>query len=130
LSVQFLEAEAMQRLAEGQGLEVIARGDEPTHPSVYYRHLHRFQACFIAGSLAQEADGLSECVAGAVVKLYQDGTLLDTAVSDEFGDFKFDGLTPDSGRYSIEIEYRNQKQKEIEVLLEGDLSGSTGTIWL
>lgn len=130
LKVQLLEAEEMQKLADDQGLAVIDRGKPPARPSVYYRNLYRFQACFIAGSLARKSDGQSDCVTGASIRLYQNGALVEKTVSDDFGDFKFDELPPHSGKYSIEIEYQDQTRTDIEVRVEGNESCSVGTIWI
>lgn len=130
LTVQLLEKEEMQKLAEDQGLKTIERGKPPTRPSVYYRNRYRFDTCFIAGSLAREREGQTDCVAGASVALYRKGALVETAVSDDFGDFKFDGLTADSGAYALRITCRDQGPKEMEVKLEGGGSCSVGTIWL
>lgn len=130
LTVQLMEAEEMQKLAEEQGLETIEHGKAPARPSVYYRNLYRFQACFIAGSLARETDGQSDCVAGASVGLYQEGALVEKVASDEFGDFKFDGLPPDSGKYSLAIECQDQAPREIDAQLAGSGSCSVGTIWI
>jgi Fe-S-cluster-containing dehydrogenase component len=130
LTVQFLEAQEMQKLADDQGLAVIDRGEPPARPSVYYRNLYRFQTCFIAGSLARKSDGQSDCVADATVRLFKNGALVEKTVSDDFGDFKFDGLSPRSGEYSIEIECQDQARKAIEVQVEGNESCSVGTIWI
>ena len=51
-----------------------------------------------------------------------------TDCSDDFGDFKFDGLTMRSGTYRIEIEYQSNAKKEIEVDLQESISMET--IWL
>jgi hypothetical protein len=55
-----------------------------------------------------------DCAAGAVVTLRKtgdpaaqvDGESLQTAVTDAFGDFKFDGLEPDSGDYEVEVAFQ------------------------
>jgi Fe-S-cluster-containing dehydrogenase component len=128
LSCHFLEEKKMKELIASQGLENLERGKAPGHTNVYYRNLHRFQKCFIAGSLATGDVALLDCAAGATVKLYQSERLLDKAVSDDFGDFKFDDLPPHSGSYRIEIEYQANVRKEIDVDLEE--SCSVGTVWL
>jgi len=56
-------------------------------------------------------------VAGATVDLIKDGKTVESAVTDAFGDFKFDGLLPDSGRYQIRITHASLGSAEIETSL-------------
>jgi len=74
-----------------------------TRPRVYYRNLYRYDRCFIAGSVATAVDGVVDCVANAKVILNKDGQKTDTALSNAFGDFKFDNLEKNSGAYDLEI---------------------------
>ena len=60
--------------------------------------------------------------------MYRNETLLDKDVSDDFGEFKFDGISPNSGPYRIEIEYQAGGRKQIEVVVQE--SCSVGTVWL
>ena len=46
---------------------------------------------------------MRECVENVEIQLRQNGVLLSTRRSDAFGDFRFDGLPPDSGEYSLDI---------------------------
>lgn len=94
--------EAMRRRAEAEGLETL-HPEYGTRPRVWYRNLRRFTACFIGGSVEADADGTVQCVADAAVTLYRDGTEIASTQSDAFGDFKFDGLPPESGAYDVEI---------------------------
>lgn len=128
LSARYLEEEEMLHLIKRENLGIYKPEGKDTRPNVYYRNLHRFEKCFIAGSLAMGDSAYSDCVAGATVKLLQNGKVLDKAVSDEFGGFKFDGLPADSGTYRIEIEHQANIKKRIEVTLEK--SCSVGTVWL
>ena len=64
---------------------------------VYYRNLHRYEKLFIAGGLLRGG----ECAEGVEVSLEGGGVCM-SQVSDEFGDFKFDGLEP--GEYTISID--------------------------
>jgi hypothetical protein len=72
---------------------------------VYYKNLHRFEKCFLGGSVVADVKGTLECVSGARIVLKRDGQVVATAESDAFGDFKFDGLEPDSGRYEVEVRH-------------------------
>ena len=130
LSVRLVEVKEMQKQAHDQQLEVIQHGRSSTHPSVYYRNLHRFQTCFIAGSIAREDGGHGECLAGARIMLYRNEALCAETVSDDFGDFKFDGLAPGSGGYHLQIQTPDGKRKKIQAVLEGAQSFSVGTVWM
>ena len=92
----------MARMAREQGLEVL-RPELGTKPRVYYRNLWRYSKCFIGGSIACEQNGIVDCVEGASVRLLKDGRLVGEALSDNYGDFKFDKLDKDSGKYVVEI---------------------------
>ena len=41
-----------------------------------------------------------------------------TAVTDAFGEFKIEGLTPDSGRYRVVIEVAGREAKRLDVELK------------
>ena len=44
-----------------------------------------------------------DCVEGASVRLIKDGQTIARATTDNYGDFKFDKLDENSGRYTIEV---------------------------
>jgi Fe-S-cluster-containing dehydrogenase component len=127
-----------------------AEGLESLHPgglhfgTVLYKNLGRFASCFIAGSVAAKRDGVVDCAAGAVVSLWKapgagtepGGTertggldeCLQTTQADVFGDFKFDGLEPDSGGYVVEVDSGGQGLVRVTAVL--GLSVTLGTIML
>src|SRR5437773_2565497 len=94
-----VEDEEMARLASEQNLEVL-KPELGTKPRVYYRNLWRYSKCFIGGSVAEERQGVIECVEGASVQLVKDGASVAVTTTDSFGDFKFDRLDENSGTYS------------------------------
>ena len=47
-------------------------------------------------------DGIEECAAGAEVVLTKDGREVARATTDAFGEFKIDGLEPNSAGYLLE----------------------------
>ena len=47
--------------------------------------------------------GVVDCVEGASVQLIKDGQTIARATTDNYGDFKFDKLDENSGRYTIEV---------------------------
>jgi Fe-S-cluster-containing dehydrogenase component len=97
-----LDDEAMAVRARAEGLRTL-QPELGTRPRVYYRHLDRVDRVFIAGSAMALAGSTPECVEGAVVELFRDGQRLARADTDAFGDFRFDGLAPGSGRHELSI---------------------------
>jgi Fe-S-cluster-containing dehydrogenase component len=92
----------MARMAREQGLEVI-RPELGSKPRVYYRNLWRYAKCFIGGSVSREAGGGIDCVEGANVRLLKGNTQVAETATDNYGDFKFDRLDENSGRYTVEV---------------------------
>jgi Fe-S-cluster-containing dehydrogenase component len=92
----------MAAIARDEQLQVLRPG-LGTRPHVYYKSLDLFTKCFIGGSVAVVSGGIAECAAGAGVSLIKDGAVIARQVADNFGDFKFDGLEPDSGTYQVSI---------------------------
>jgi Fe-S-cluster-containing dehydrogenase component len=111
-----VEDAEMERTARDEGLEVM-RPDLATRPRVYYRNLWRYSKCFIGGTLAAEVDGVLDCVEGAGVRLTKDGRTVSETTSDNYGDFKFDKLDENSGRYLIEISAPGRGKKSVEASL-------------
>jgi Fe-S-cluster-containing dehydrogenase component len=100
-AVQISDADMAVR-AQAEGLRTL-HPEWGTKPRVHYRHLERFDHCFIGGSISALIKGVRECVEGVEIELRQNGALLGTRRSDAFGDFRFDSLPPDSGEYTIDI---------------------------
>jgi Fe-S-cluster-containing dehydrogenase component len=97
-----VEDDEMARLAKDEQLEVM-KPEAGTKPRVYYRNLWRYSKSFIGGSVASEVGGVVDCVEGASVRLIKDGQTVARATTDNYGDFKFDKLDDNSGRYTIEV---------------------------
>jgi Fe-S-cluster-containing dehydrogenase component len=121
-----VEDEEMARMAKEQELEVM-RPDLKSKPRVYYKNLGRYSKCFIAGSVSREAGGVVECFEGASVRLIKDGATVAAALTDTYGDFKFDRLEENSGLYSLEVAGLG-RNKTLEVKL--GVSVSLGDIRL
>jgi Fe-S-cluster-containing dehydrogenase component len=117
------------RLAAAEGLETLRPGGlEGT--GVCYKNLARFDSCFITGSVAVKRVGVVDCALGAVVTLDKfggpaDGLPLQTVVADAFGDFKFDGLTPDTGEYLVQIELEGYAPVRLTAVLGHSVSLGT-----
>jgi hypothetical protein len=115
-----IEDTDMARMVQQQGLEVM-RPELGSKPRVYYRNLWRYSKCFIGGSISVEQNGVVDCVEGAKVRLMKDGSLVAEAVSDEYGDFKFDKLDEGSGKYVVEIS-ANGRSKTVDAQLGASLN--------
>jgi Fe-S-cluster-containing dehydrogenase component len=116
-----VEDEEMGRIARDERLEVM-KPEAGTKPRVYYRNLWRYSKCFIGGSLASETNGVVDCVEGASVRLVKDGRMVAETVSDNYGDFKFDKLDGDSGRYVVEISASGHPKKTVEATLGASIN--------
>ncbi len=107
----------MEKKAETEGLEVL-RPELGTKPRVYYKNLYRFTHAFIGGSVAVTVGGMEECAEGAIVFLSRDGRKFSEARTDNYGDFKFDRLPENSGRYIVEVIYPERERAVREVDLK------------
>ena len=108
-------------VAREQKLDVM-RPELGSRPRVYYRNLWRYSKCFIGGTLAAEANGAVDCVEGASIRLSKDGRAVADTVSDNYGDFKFDKLDENSGRYLVEISVRGVPKKTVEANLGASIN--------
>ena len=111
----------MARLAREQDLEVM-KPELGSRPRVYYRNLWRYAKCFIGGSLSVEAGGMVDCLEGASVRLTKDGRTVAETTSDNYGDFKFDKLDENSGRYVVEISATGRATKSVEANLGASIN--------
>jgi Fe-S-cluster-containing dehydrogenase component len=115
-----VEDEEMARIAREQELEVL-RPELGTKPRVYYRNLWRYTKCFIGGSVSAEANGVVDCVEGAAVRLIKDGRVIAECRTDNYGDFKFDRLDENSGRYGVEVS-AGGRTKTLEAVLGASIN--------
>ena len=111
-----LEDAEMTQLARDEQLEAI-KPELGTKPRIYYKNLWRYDTCFIGGTLSAAKDGVVDCVEGVAIRLLKDGAAVAETRSDNYGDFKFDRLSENSGRYSVEIAAANLPKKVVEVEL-------------
>ncbi|GGB81369.1 oxidoreductase [Marinobacterium zhoushanense] len=109
--------EKMQALVQELGLEV-ERAE--LKPRVYFKNLYRETQVFIGGSLQLERDGLLDCAAQVEVALVKEGQELARTTSDLFGDFRFDGLEPNSGVYCLEISAAPGDAKTVQCDLKAE----------
>lgn len=111
-----VEDEEMQRIVREEMLEVL-HPEYGAKPRVYYKNFDRWTKVFIAGSLAGEIAGVTECIEGARVTLERNRAKIAEAVSDPYGDFRFGGLDEGSGSYALRIADPRFAPKTVEVTL-------------
>ncbi len=126
LKVVYEEEAKIERMKRAEGLDVY-RPELNSNPRVYYKNLYKYTRAFIAGSVALgEKD---ECAEGAKVTLTHGVTKKpEVAVTNNYGDFKFDNLGENSGEYTLEIEFLGYKKQTKVVKLK--TSVNIGTIFL
>jgi hypothetical protein len=105
----------MAAMVRDQGLEVL-KPELGTKPRIYYKNLYRYTKAFIGGSVSVEANGVVDCVEGAMVRLLKDGSSIAEMATDNYGDFKFDKLDEGSGKYTVEVS-SNGRIKSVDVEL-------------
>jgi hypothetical protein len=106
----------MQRMIAQEKLEVLHQ-EYKTQPRVYYQNLYRFLKCFIAGDVAYKNNGLIDCAEGATVTLFKDSNKISEVITDNYGDFKFDKLEENSGKYQLEVVFKKYPKQIFEVEL-------------
>jgi Fe-S-cluster-containing dehydrogenase component len=115
LAIKYVEDGEMQEIIAREKLESY-RPEHDSNPSVYYKNLYRFTRCFIGGSLAVKIDAKDECAEGAKVNLLDEsGKVVGETVSDSYGDFKFDNLVENSGKYTLQFDLPGHNRKTVEV---------------
>ena len=111
----------MKMVVNTEDLEVLAP-EYNTLPRVFYRNLYRYTHCFIGGSVAHEEQGTMDCSEWATVTLFKNSEKVDETLTNNFGDFRFDGLEENSGKYTMEILLKDYKKKTIEVELKASIN--------
>jgi len=126
LKVVHAEEAEIEKMKKAEGLEVWLP-ELGSNPRVYYKNLYRYTRAFIAGSVALgEKD---ECAEGAKVTLIHGATKkTEVATANNYGDFKFDNLEENSGKYTLEVELAGYKKQTKVVELKTSIN--IGTISL
>ena len=105
--------EEMNAIRLRDGLETLGSRDG-ARPRVFYRNLHRYMRLFVAGIVVERDGDRVECAADVEVELLRAGAVEAAARTDTFGEFKFDGLAPDSGTCVVRV----AGSVQVEVVLE------------
>ena len=126
MEILLVEDSEIQRITEAEELEVW-HPEYGLEPRVYYKNLYRYTRRFIAGSVALK--DIDECAEGAQVTLKRSSEeVIGTAVTNNYGDFKFDNLDDKLDKVSLEVAYPGYQMQELSVDLEDSLD--IGTIFL
>ncbi|ROZ75045.1 4Fe-4S dicluster domain-containing protein [Ramlibacter sp. WS9] len=107
----------MAQRVQAEGLRTL-KPEIGSKPRVYYKNLHRADHCFIGGSVTAAIDGRIECVEGAQVELLPSGTAAASALTDAFGDFKFDAVAPGSGAFTLRVSHPQYGSAERGIAIE------------
>lgn len=127
LRIEKLEKNELSDLILSEGLKQL-HPEHKTNPAVYYKNLHRFDKVFIAGSVAVEDGDIVDCVKDVQVSLLCDQEKLGQTLTDAFGDFKFDGLTPNSGSYVLKFEAKGHDLQSLQIDLAESVNLGTITM--
>ncbi len=98
---RYCEPEEMAAEAGRDGLAFAHPELAFTGPSVYYKNLHRLNSMFVGGTVVRQEAGRDTCFFGCLVVLTEGEREIGRQETDEWGEFKFDGLRP--GRYTVSV---------------------------
>jgi Fe-S-cluster-containing hydrogenase component 2 len=106
----------MSEIKAKEGLQEL-QPESATNPRVHYKNLHRFTHEFIGGTVIRTVNGVTDCVAGAEVRVERSGTVVGEAVTDAYGEFKIEGLEPHSGSYRVRISVDGNEARHLDLEL-------------
>ena len=108
--------EEMAQIKAREGLREL-QPESATKPRVHYKNLDRYTHEFVGGTIIKTVNGVTDCVADATIRLESSGSVVGKATTDAYGEFKINGLKPDSGRYGVVIEVGGREIKRLDVEL-------------
>lgn len=108
--------EEMAQIKAREGLREL-QPESATKPRVHYKNLDRYTHEFVGGTIIKTVNGVTDCVADATIRLESSGSVVGEATTDAYGEFKINGLKPDSGRYGVVIEVGGREIKRLDVEL-------------
>lgn len=97
-----------------------------TKPKVKYKNLYRYQSLMLCGSVAL-AD-IDECAENAMISLMNAEKKVAETATNNYGDFRFDGLPAEGGEYTVNVSYEGREPQKVSVKLED--SKNIGVIYL
>jgi Fe-S-cluster-containing dehydrogenase component len=126
LRIVHLTDEDLRQLVANEKLETY-QPEHDTRPRTQFKNLNRFTRCFVAGSVATRVP--DECVEGAAIALKDAaGNLVGTAVTNNYGDFRIDDLSPNSGEYTLEVTHTTYPKQVVRAKVMESVN--VGTIFL
>ncbi len=111
----------MENLIKSQDLKIL-HPEYKTSPRVYYKNLHRFNRCLLTGSIAVKSKQNVDCAVGAKVILRKDNMIVAEAITDNYGDYKFDNLKSNMSVLQLEVVYKAFEKKNITIEMKQSLS--------
>jgi len=112
----YVDDTEMQQMSESMDLEVL-HPEYGLSPRVYYKNSYLYNRCFISGSIALKE--INECADGAKVTVKNgSGEIIDTTMTNNYGDFKIDNLKSNSGNYSLEFAFPGYQPQQRSVDLK------------
>lgn len=120
-----MEDADFEKLAEKKGL--VSLVPSGVGPRVWYKNLHRYTKCQIAGEIAYEDNGEDTCAGNVEVVLTKDGSEVARTTTSGFGEFAFDKIEPGSGRYELRADLPGRGKVATSVEIAAD-SVDTGVL--
>ena len=124
MQVKKITDQEMNSLAKEQHLQTLAP-ELDTKPRVYYKNLYLYDKLFIAGEVLADQNGSMDCLANAAVTLYShenksgENKLASTR-TDEFGEYKIDGLRANLGLCELQVSHDRYPTKSIKLSLDDE----------
>lgn len=116
LKMEYTEPETMEeRFASGE-LSRLGERYSSCGSTLYIKNLHRWNTLFLGGKVTAPTGGVDMCVEGCSVTLNQNGTQIQSRVTDAYGEFKLDRLLP--GEYSISLRMEGFLPHSVSATLE------------
>jgi Fe-S-cluster-containing dehydrogenase component len=110
--VQADDAE-MEKLVATEGLEVY-QAELGTNPRVYFKNLYLWTRAFLAGTVVFKDTG--ECAEEVKIAVTANGKVVGQALTNNYGDFRIDGLEP--GSYVLSLSATGYQPVEMAVTVE------------
>lgn len=116
INTVYCEEDEWEKIIVNQGLKSITP-DDGNKPRVLYKNLYRYNRCFIKGAIFFESSKVEEPAVDADVALYLNGMFIDKMRSDFLGEYYFDRIPKNSGKFVLKIalEGFDPIEKEVEV---------------
>ena len=116
----------MQQLVKTENLSEIEPAYQ-TRPRVHYKNLEQVRCSFVAGTVITEDNGIQEAVEGAGIHLLRGTENVGETKTDNFGDFKIDGISG-SGTCRLVIDKEGYDSQSYDIELSGSINFGAVTL--